>query len=168
MARYALGLVLKKSDPDRALALFDEAARLAGGRAQLLVGGHRADGGGRHPGRARRPGRGRARVRRRARPLGPRRRRTQQWLNLRYVVRLLDPARRRVRRRRAAPLPGRRGQAVPARPAGRAAAARRRPDGVEEPVGLRPRLPRTAVGSRQSSREVSAAGEVAPGPHWGC
>jgi predicted ATPase len=29
MARYALGLVLKKSDPDRALALFDEAAALA-------------------------------------------------------------------------------------------------------------------------------------------
>ena len=39
MARYALGLVLKKSDPARALALFDEAAELAasvptsGGRA---------------------------------------------------------------------------------------------------------------------------------------
>ncbi|MDZ4270106.1 MAG: AfsR/SARP family transcriptional regulator, partial [Mycobacterium sp.] len=31
MARYALGLVLKKSDPDRALALFDEAAELAAG-----------------------------------------------------------------------------------------------------------------------------------------
>ncbi|TWF77231.1 putative ATPase [Pseudonocardia hierapolitana] len=29
MARYALGLVLKKSDPNRALALFDEAGRLA-------------------------------------------------------------------------------------------------------------------------------------------
>jgi predicted ATPase len=29
MARYALGLVLKKSDPDRALALFDDAANLA-------------------------------------------------------------------------------------------------------------------------------------------
>jgi predicted ATPase/DNA-binding SARP family transcriptional activator len=29
MARYALGLVLKKSEPDRALALFDEAAQLA-------------------------------------------------------------------------------------------------------------------------------------------
>ena len=29
MARYALGLVLKKSEPDRALALFDEAATLA-------------------------------------------------------------------------------------------------------------------------------------------
>ena len=29
MARYALGLVLKKSDPDRALALFDAAAELA-------------------------------------------------------------------------------------------------------------------------------------------
>jgi tetratricopeptide (TPR) repeat protein len=29
MARYALGLVLKKSEPDRALALFDEAAELA-------------------------------------------------------------------------------------------------------------------------------------------
>jgi predicted ATPase/DNA-binding SARP family transcriptional activator len=30
MARYALGLVLKKSEPQRALALFDEAAALAG------------------------------------------------------------------------------------------------------------------------------------------
>ena len=29
MARYALGLVLKKSEPDRALALFDDAAELA-------------------------------------------------------------------------------------------------------------------------------------------
>jgi predicted ATPase/DNA-binding SARP family transcriptional activator len=29
MARYALGLVLKKSEPDRALALFEEAAKLA-------------------------------------------------------------------------------------------------------------------------------------------
>ena len=29
MGRYALGLVLKKSDPDRALALFDEAAEMA-------------------------------------------------------------------------------------------------------------------------------------------
>ena len=29
MARYALGLVLKKTDPERALALFDEAAELA-------------------------------------------------------------------------------------------------------------------------------------------
>ena len=29
MARYALGLVLKKSEPGRALALFDEAAALA-------------------------------------------------------------------------------------------------------------------------------------------
>jgi hypothetical protein len=29
MGRYALGLVLKKSDPDRSLALFDEAAELA-------------------------------------------------------------------------------------------------------------------------------------------
>jgi predicted ATPase len=29
MARYALGLVLKKSEPDRALSLFDEAAKLA-------------------------------------------------------------------------------------------------------------------------------------------
>jgi hypothetical protein len=29
MARYALGLVLKKSDPERALALFDEAGELA-------------------------------------------------------------------------------------------------------------------------------------------
>ena len=29
MARYALGLVLKKSQPDRALTLFDEAAGLA-------------------------------------------------------------------------------------------------------------------------------------------
>ena len=29
MARYALGLVGKKADPDRALAMFDEAAKLA-------------------------------------------------------------------------------------------------------------------------------------------
>ena len=29
MARYALGLVLKKSDPDQALTLFDDAAELA-------------------------------------------------------------------------------------------------------------------------------------------
>ncbi len=29
MARYALGLVLKKVEPDRALTLFDEAAELA-------------------------------------------------------------------------------------------------------------------------------------------
>ena len=29
IARYALGLVLKKSEPDRALALFDDAAQLA-------------------------------------------------------------------------------------------------------------------------------------------
>ena len=29
MARYALGLVLKKTDPPRALALFDEAGELA-------------------------------------------------------------------------------------------------------------------------------------------
>ena len=53
MARYALGLVLKKSDPDRALALFDEAARPGGVGAQLLVAGHRPDGGGGHPRRPR-------------------------------------------------------------------------------------------------------------------
>jgi tetratricopeptide (TPR) repeat protein len=89
MARYALGLVQKKSDPDRALALFDEATALAAavhnfwwqGIAMMEAAATRAvhadpraaaaafvevlD----HWDRA-----------------GDR---TQQWLNLRYVVRLL-------------------------------------------------------------------------------
>ena len=90
MARYALGLVLKKSDPARALALFDEAAELAGVGAQLLVGGHRADGGRGDPRRARRPAPPRPRafvdVLDHWDRVGDR---TQQWLNLRYVVRLL-------------------------------------------------------------------------------
>ena len=56
MARYALGLVLKKSEPDRALALFDEAAELAAGSAEFLVARHRVDGGGCDPRGARRSG----------------------------------------------------------------------------------------------------------------
>jgi hypothetical protein len=89
MARYALGLVLKKSDPDQALALFDEAAALAAsvhnfwwsGIALMEAASTRAVHG--EPAVA-------------ARALidvldhwdrvGDR---TQQWLNLRYVVRLL-------------------------------------------------------------------------------
>ena len=54
MARYALGLVLKKSEPDRALALFDEAAELARVGPELLVARHRIDGGRGHPRRSRR------------------------------------------------------------------------------------------------------------------
>ena len=89
MARYALGLVLKKSDPDRALALFDEAARAGRVGAELLVARHRADGGGGHPWRARRPG---AAARDFVEVLDHWDRVgdwTQQWLNLRYVTRLL-------------------------------------------------------------------------------
>ena len=60
MARYALGLVLKKSEPDRALALFDEAAELAASVRNFWWQGIAHDGGGRDPRRARRPGGGRA------------------------------------------------------------------------------------------------------------
>ena len=49
------GLVLKKSEPDRALTLFDEAARAGRVRAQLLVAGDRDDGGGSDPRGPRRP-----------------------------------------------------------------------------------------------------------------
>jgi predicted ATPase/DNA-binding SARP family transcriptional activator len=89
MARYALGLILKKEDPDRALTLFDEAARLAGsvhnfwwqGIASMEAASTRAV----HAD---------PRVAARAfvgvldhwQRLGDR---TQQWLNLRYIVRLL-------------------------------------------------------------------------------
>ena len=73
MARYALGLVLKKSEPDRALALFDEAADSGRVGAELLVARHRVDGGRGHPCRARRSGHSGADVHRGARPLGPRR-----------------------------------------------------------------------------------------------
>jgi hypothetical protein len=38
MARYALGLVLKKSDPARALELFDRAAELAASVANFAAG----------------------------------------------------------------------------------------------------------------------------------
>jgi predicted ATPase len=89
MARYALGLVLKKSEPDRALRLFDEAGRLAAavrnfwwhGIAMMEAAATRAVHGD---------------------PLGAARAflvvldhwdrvgdSTQQWLNLRYVARLL-------------------------------------------------------------------------------
>lgn len=89
MGRYALGLVLKKSDPSRALNLFDEAAHLAGsvhnywwqGIALMEAASTRAV---------------------HAEPLAAARAflgvldhwqrvgdRTQQWLNLRYIVRLL-------------------------------------------------------------------------------
>lgn len=89
MGRYALGLVLKKSDPGRALSLFDQAARLAAsvhnfwwhGIALMEGASTRAV----HD-----------------EPLGAARAfidvldhwqrvgdRTQQWLNLRYIVRLL-------------------------------------------------------------------------------
>jgi predicted ATPase/DNA-binding SARP family transcriptional activator len=89
MARYALGLVLKKCEPHRALALFDEAADLAAtvhnfwwqGIALMEAAATRAV---------------------HADPAGPTRDllevldhwdrvgdRTQQWLNLRYVLRLL-------------------------------------------------------------------------------
>ena len=54
--RYALGLVLKKSEPDSALALFDEAAESAASVAELLVARHRADGSGRNAACTRRPG----------------------------------------------------------------------------------------------------------------
>ena len=49
MARYALGLVLKKSEPDRGAGAVRRGGRAGRGRAQLLVARHRADGGGRHP-----------------------------------------------------------------------------------------------------------------------
>ncbi|MGY1702891.1 BTAD domain-containing putative transcriptional regulator [Geodermatophilus sp. SYSU D00766] len=90
MARYALGLVVKKSDPDRALALFDQAEELAAavrnfwwqGIAMMEAAATRAVHG--DPVVA-------------ARALGAVLAHwdrvgdaTQQWLNLRYVARLLQ------------------------------------------------------------------------------
>ena len=92
MARYAMGLVRKKSDPDRALALFDEAAELAASvqnfwwqgialmeaAATLSVHTRLPD-----PARA---ADAFGRVLDHWDRVGDR---TQQWLNLRYVVRFL-------------------------------------------------------------------------------
>lgn len=89
MARYALGLVLKKSEPERALALLDEAAELAGtvhnfwweGIALMEAAATRAV-----HGDAGAAARALAAVLDHWDRVGDR---TQQWLNLRYVVRLL-------------------------------------------------------------------------------
>ena len=62
MARYALGLVLKKSEPDRALALVRRGGRAGRVGAELLVAWHRVDGGRGHPRRARRNRNGGARL----------------------------------------------------------------------------------------------------------
>jgi predicted ATPase/DNA-binding SARP family transcriptional activator len=90
MARYALGLVLKKSDPGRALALFDEAGELAAavhnfwwhGIALMEAAATRAVHG--DPAEA---ARGLVVVLDHWERVGDS---TQQWLNLRYVVRLLQ------------------------------------------------------------------------------
>ena len=90
MARYALGLVLKKSDPERALALFDDAADLAAsvrnfwwhGIALMEAAATRAVHG--DPTEA---ARAFVDVLDHWDRVGDW---TQQWLNLRYVVRLLD------------------------------------------------------------------------------
>jgi predicted ATPase/DNA-binding SARP family transcriptional activator len=89
MARYALGLVLKKSDPGRALALFDQAAQLAAsvhnfwwqGIALMEAAATRAV-----HGDAAAAARALLVVLDHWERVGDR---TQQWLNLRYVVRLL-------------------------------------------------------------------------------
>ena len=89
MARYALGLVLKKSEPDRALVLFDEAAELAvavrnfwwQGIAMMESAATRAVHG--DPAAAARAFRDVLDHWDRAGDS------TQQWLNLRYVARLL-------------------------------------------------------------------------------
>ncbi len=89
MARYALGLVLKKSDPARALELFDRAAELGGsvrnhwwqGIALMEAAATRAVH--ENPTRAARLF---VDVIEHWDRVGDR---TQQWLNLRYVVRLL-------------------------------------------------------------------------------
>lgn len=89
MARYALGLVLKKSDPDRALTLFDEAAGLAAsvqnfwwlGIALMEAASTRAVHG--DPARAARE---LAAVIDHWDRVGDW---SQQWLNLRYVTRFL-------------------------------------------------------------------------------
>ncbi|MEX5719005.1 BTAD domain-containing putative transcriptional regulator [Geodermatophilus maliterrae] len=90
MARYALGLVLKKSDPDRALALFDEAEELAAavrnfwwqGIAMMEAAATRAVHG--DPVVA---ARALVAVLAHWDRVGDA---TQQWLNLRYVARLLQ------------------------------------------------------------------------------
>ena len=89
MARYALGLVLKKAEPDRALALFDEAAALA-----AEVGNFWWQGIGLMEAAATRGVHGDPVAAARAfvevldhwERVGDW---TQQWLNLRYIVRLL-------------------------------------------------------------------------------
>jgi hypothetical protein len=90
MGRYALGLVLKKSDPDRALALFDAAEELAAtvrnfwwqGIAMMEAAATRAVHG--DPAVA---ARALVAVLAHWDRVGDS---TQQWLNLRYVVRLLQ------------------------------------------------------------------------------
>ncbi|SFT99855.1 hypothetical protein SAMN05660657_04571 [Geodermatophilus amargosae] len=90
MARYALGLVLKKSDPGQALALFDEAGELAAavhnfwwhGIALMEAAATRAVHG--DPAEA---ARALVVVLDHWERVGDT---TQQWLNLRYVVRLLQ------------------------------------------------------------------------------
>ena len=89
MARYALGLVVKKSDPGRALSLFDEAAQLA-----ASVHNHWWQGIALMEAASTRGVHAKPRLAARAfivvlmhwQRVGDR---TQQWLNLRYIVRLL-------------------------------------------------------------------------------
>ena len=112
MARYALGLVLKKSDPDRALALFDEAAELAAsvqnfwwhGIALMEAAATRAVHG--DPASAARE------FHRRARPLGPGRGLEPAVAQPALRDAVADSARRRGRARRTAPCTAPRGQAV--------------------------------------------------------
>jgi predicted ATPase/DNA-binding SARP family transcriptional activator len=93
MARYALGLVLKKSEPDRALALFDESAELAGavrnlwwqGIATMEAAATRAVHGDPVAAAA-----AFGQVIDHWERIGDS---TQQWLNLRYVIRLLSRVR---------------------------------------------------------------------------
>jgi predicted ATPase/DNA-binding SARP family transcriptional activator len=89
MARYALGLVLKKSDPGRALELFDRAAELAASVANFWWEGialmEAAATRGVHDD-ARAAARAFTVVLEHWERVGDQ---TQQWLNLRYVVRLL-------------------------------------------------------------------------------
>jgi predicted ATPase/DNA-binding SARP family transcriptional activator len=89
MARYALGLVLKKSEPDRALALFDEATELAAavrnlwwqGIATMEAAATRAVHGD--------PVVAAAELHQTIDHWDRIGDSTQQWLNLRYVIRLL-------------------------------------------------------------------------------
>src|SRR4029079_7285806 len=89
MARYALGLVLKKSDPARALELFDRAAELAASVANFWWEGialmEAAVTRGVH-GDERAAARAFTVVLVHWERVGDQ---TQQWLNLRYIVRLL-------------------------------------------------------------------------------